>query len=123
MPIHKPNMDPPFNIVRASHVELGLRDLGRARAFYVDCLGLLPTAEDADALYLRGVEERNHHSIVLRKAGVHRASMTLANLSRKRGKCRDGSEFVVAGLVPATPIIGHRVILIEIAGTSPAMTS
>jgi catechol 2,3-dioxygenase len=68
MPVHQPNLDPPFNVVRASHVELGVRDLGRARAFYVDCLGLLATTEDADALYLRGVEERNHHSIVLRRA-------------------------------------------------------
>jgi 3,4-dihydroxyphenylacetate 2,3-dioxygenase len=44
-----------------------VRDLPRARAFYVDCLGLLATDESADALYLRGVEERNHHSIVLRR--------------------------------------------------------
>jgi hypothetical protein len=28
----------------------------------------------------------------------------------------------MAGLVPAIPIIGHYAILIEIAGTSPAMT-
>jgi catechol 2,3-dioxygenase len=67
MPVHRPNLDPPFNVVRASHVEFGVTDLGRARAFYVDCLGLLATAQDADALYLRGVEERNHHSIVLRR--------------------------------------------------------
>jgi catechol 2,3-dioxygenase len=68
MPVRKPNLDPPFNVVRTSHVEFGVRDLGRARAFYVDCLGLIPTAEGAEALYLRGVEERNHHSIVLRRA-------------------------------------------------------
>ena len=68
MPIRPPVLDPPFNIVRASHVELGVADLARARAFYVDCLGLLATDATADALYLRGVEERNHHSIVLRKA-------------------------------------------------------
>jgi catechol 2,3-dioxygenase len=67
MPVRPPVLDPPFRIVRASHVELGVRDLARARAFYVDCLGLLATDETADALYLRGVEERNHHSIVLRK--------------------------------------------------------
>jgi catechol 2,3-dioxygenase len=74
MPIRPPVLDPPFNIVRASHVELGVRDLARSRAFYVDCLGLLATDEDADALYLRGVEERNHHSIVLRKAREPAAS-------------------------------------------------
>ncbi len=68
MPIRDPIFDPPFNIVRASHVELGVRDLGRSRAFYVDCLGLLISDETADALYLRGVEERHHHSIVLRRA-------------------------------------------------------
>ena len=68
MPVRKPNLDPPFNIVRASHIEFGVRDVARARAFYVDCLGLFPSDESADALYLRGVEERNHHSIVLRQS-------------------------------------------------------
>jgi catechol 2,3-dioxygenase len=68
MPIRKPVLDPPFNVVRASHVELGVRDLSRSRAFYADCLGYLVTDHERDALYLRGVEERNHHSIVLRQA-------------------------------------------------------
>src|SRR5262249_12495928 len=68
MPVGEPNLEPPFNVVRASHVAFGVRDLNRARAFYVDCLGLLETARDGDTLYLRGVEERNHHSLVLRQA-------------------------------------------------------
>lgn len=68
MPVRSPLLAPPFNVVRASHVELGVRDLDRARTFYVDCLGLIETAGEPDALYLRGVEERNHHSIVLRRA-------------------------------------------------------
>jgi catechol 2,3-dioxygenase len=68
MPVRTPNFDPPFNIVRASHIEFGVRDIGRARAFYVDCLGLLASHESGEALYLRGVEERNHHSIVLRQS-------------------------------------------------------
>ena len=68
MPIRKPNFTPPFNIVRASHVEFGVRDLNASRAFYVDCLGYLITDDDPDAIYLRAVEERNHHSIVLRKS-------------------------------------------------------
>jgi 3,4-dihydroxyphenylacetate 2,3-dioxygenase len=67
MPVRKPVLEPPFNVVRASHVELGVCDLARSRAFYVDCLGLLVTDETADAIYLRAVEERNHHSIVLRQ--------------------------------------------------------
>jgi catechol 2,3-dioxygenase len=68
MPIRKPKESPPFRVVRVSHVELGVRDLAAARAFYVDCLGLLVTEATADALYLRGLEERNHHSIVLRRS-------------------------------------------------------
>src|SRR5258708_3359875 len=72
MPLVKPNLEPPFNVVRASHVAFGVRDPGRARAFDVDCLGLVETAQETaqetDPLYLRGVEERNHHSIVLRQA-------------------------------------------------------
>jgi len=69
MPIRPPVFDPPFNIVRASHVAFGVRDIGRTRAFYVDCLGYIVTEETVDALYLRGVEERNHHSIRLLKSG------------------------------------------------------
>jgi catechol 2,3-dioxygenase len=82
MPVRKPVLDPPFNVVRASHVELGVRDLARSRAFYVDCLGLLPTSETKDALFLRGIEERNHHSIVLRQsreAAVHALGFKIAS--------------------------------------------
>lgn len=82
MPVRPPVFDPPFNIVRASHIELDVRDLARSRAFYVDCLGLLVTDESADALYLRGAEERNHHSIVLRRAreaGVRALGLKLAS--------------------------------------------
>jgi catechol 2,3-dioxygenase len=68
MPLRDPVFNPPFNIIRASHVELGVSDLARSRAFYVDCLGYIVSDEDSDALYLRGVEERNHHSVVLRKS-------------------------------------------------------
>ncbi len=59
-------VDPPFDIVRTAHVELVVRDLDAARAFYVDLLGLVVTAETDDALYLRAFEERLHHSLVLR---------------------------------------------------------
>ena len=43
MPIPAPNLYPPFNIVRLSHVELAVTDLARSRAFYVDTLGLQVT--------------------------------------------------------------------------------
>src|SRR3954462_7803894 len=66
MPLRDPVFDPPFNIVRASHVELGVADIARSRAFYVDCLGYPPSAAHKHALYLRGFEDRTHHSVVLR---------------------------------------------------------
>ncbi|HEU4427993.1 MAG TPA: VOC family protein, partial [Myxococcota bacterium] len=69
MAVKPPVYNPPFNVLRVSHLELGVTDLAASRAFYVDCLGLLVTDETKDALYLRGIEERNHHSIVLRETG------------------------------------------------------
>ncbi len=68
MSVPKPNLYPPFNIVRLSHVELSVTDLAKSRAFYVDTLGLQVTAETADAIYLRAMEERGHHCLVLRLA-------------------------------------------------------
>lgn len=56
------------NVVRAGHIEFLVTDLARARAFYVDLLGFVETAADDCHLYLRGLEERTHHSLVLTKA-------------------------------------------------------
>jgi catechol 2,3-dioxygenase len=68
MPVPKHVFDPPFNIVRCSHVALGVTDLARAKAFYADTLGLHVEDEAGEAIYLRGLEERQHHSLVLRKS-------------------------------------------------------
>ena len=65
MPIPAPNLYPPFNIVRLSHVVLGVTDLEASKAFHVDTLGLQITDEDADTVYLRAMEERGHHCLVL----------------------------------------------------------
>jgi catechol 2,3-dioxygenase len=73
MPIPAPNLYPPFNILRLSHVELTVTDLARSRAFYVDTLGLQVTDEDAGAIYLRAMEERGHHCLVLRQGEAPRA--------------------------------------------------
>jgi len=70
MAVKPPVFEPPFNILRVSHVELGVTDVAASRAFYVDCLGMLVSDETRDALYLRGIEERNHHSIVLRRTAT-----------------------------------------------------
>lgn len=68
MPIPAPNLYPPFNIIRLSHVEFGVTDLAASRAFYVDTLGLQVTDEDDSAIYLRAMEERGHHCLILKKS-------------------------------------------------------
>lgn len=68
MPVPKHVFDPPFNIVRSSHVVLGVADLERSRAFYETTLGLHVEDAGRDAVYLRGLEERQHHSVVLNRA-------------------------------------------------------
>jgi catechol 2,3-dioxygenase len=70
MPVPAPNLYPPFNTVRLSHVEFGVTDLARSRAFYVDMLGLQVTEENASTITLRAMEERGHHCIILKRAEV-----------------------------------------------------
>jgi 3,4-dihydroxyphenylacetate 2,3-dioxygenase len=60
--------DVPFDIVRSGYAELHVTDLGRAREFYVGLLGMVVSLDTGDVLYLRGWEERLHHSLVVRRA-------------------------------------------------------
>jgi len=71
--IPKPNYNPPFNITRASHSVLHVKDLAKSRAFYVDLIGLVVSDEDKDTIYLRGVAEICHHSLVLKRANAPQA--------------------------------------------------
>lgn len=59
---------PAFDIVRAGHVEFLVTDLKKAREFYVDTLGFILTDRDSSHLYLRGIEDRHHHSLTLAKS-------------------------------------------------------
>ena len=68
MSLPAPVLDPPFNITRVSHVILTSRDLDASRRFYSDVLGLVVSDSDKDALYLRGLEEASHHSLVIRRS-------------------------------------------------------
>jgi len=68
MSIPKPVYNPPFNITRASHSVLTVKDLAASRRFYVDLIGFIVSDEDKDTLYLRGVAEACHHSLVLKRA-------------------------------------------------------
>ncbi|MFS0781311.1 3,4-dihydroxyphenylacetate 2,3-dioxygenase [Bacillus sp. 1P06AnD] len=56
------------DIIRAARAVLHVKDLDESKAFYVDALGFIETERTEDALYLRGLEEHCHHSLVLKKA-------------------------------------------------------
>lgn len=71
-----------FNITRVGHAEYRVTDLGRARAFYVDALGLQEVDADAECIYLGGLEERDRYSLILRRAdsgGVGHLAFRVAN--------------------------------------------
>src|SRR3954471_18531223 len=65
---------PPYDIVRAAYAELQVTDLEASEHFYVDLLGMIVTERTPDALYLRGWEERFHHSLILRRGAAARAA-------------------------------------------------
>ena len=56
----------PFNITRASHLELCVADLERSLRFYTEVIGLAVTLREDGVAWLRGMEESCHHSLVLR---------------------------------------------------------
>ena len=70
MPLPKHIFNPPFNLVRTSHVVLGVADLDRSLEFYQATLGLHLEDRTSSEAYLRGVEERQHHSLVLKKSAT-----------------------------------------------------
>jgi len=84
------------HIVRIGHVVLLVRDLAAARHFYVDLLGLNIVYENPDALYLRGVEDREWSlklelaaepgiKHIAYKAGSEEAVDQLAAFAEERG--------------------------------------
>lgn len=68
MPVPAPNLYPPFNILRLSHVDYGVTDLAASRAFYADTLGLQVTHEDTTRITFRAMEERGHHCLSIVKS-------------------------------------------------------
>jgi catechol 2,3-dioxygenase len=72
--VARPRPEPPYDIVRAAYAELQVTDLDASEAFYAGLLGMVVSARTEDAVYLRGWEERLHHSLVLRRAPVAAAA-------------------------------------------------
>ncbi|MFP3205462.1 MAG: 3,4-dihydroxyphenylacetate 2,3-dioxygenase [Metallosphaera yellowstonensis] len=57
-----------IQVHRLSHVCVRVTDLEKARELYVNLLGFVETERDGDALFLRGIEEGQHHSLILKRA-------------------------------------------------------
>ncbi|MEM3347393.1 MAG: 3,4-dihydroxyphenylacetate 2,3-dioxygenase [Metallosphaera sp.] len=57
-----------LNVLRLSHLCVRVTNLEAAEEFYVNVLGFSLTEKDGDHLYLKGIEEGQHHSLVLKKA-------------------------------------------------------
>jgi catechol 2,3-dioxygenase len=63
----QPVYRPPFNTTRASHVVHRVSDLAASRDFYTEVVGLVVSDEDSRTVFLRGMEEACHHSLVLKE--------------------------------------------------------
>ncbi|MGH2913929.1 MAG: 3,4-dihydroxyphenylacetate 2,3-dioxygenase [Solirubrobacteraceae bacterium] len=72
--VNTPPAQTPFDIMRAAFVELRVRNLAASEHFYAELLGMIVSARSEDAVYLRGWEERQHHSLILRRGPVPAAA-------------------------------------------------
>ena len=70
MPVPLPNLYPEFNIVRLSHACLNVSDIATSKRFYTDILGFDVTDETDSHIYLRAMEERGHHCLILQKSAL-----------------------------------------------------
>ena len=67
------NADPaltiePMPIHRLGHVEVRVPDLDLCAAYYTEVLGLKEVERDGSHVYLKGWDERDHHSVILTEA-------------------------------------------------------
>jgi catechol 2,3-dioxygenase len=55
------------DVVRTSHIEYFVTDIEKSRDFYVESLGFVATESSRSQIYLRGLEDRSHHCLILTK--------------------------------------------------------
>ncbi|MFT3864247.1 MAG: 3,4-dihydroxyphenylacetate 2,3-dioxygenase [Solirubrobacterales bacterium] len=91
---------PDYDIVRSAHAELLVTDLEAAERFYVDLLGLIVTAREEGALYLRGWEERLHHCLLLREAPAAAVGHLAFRVRSPADLDRIEASFAARGLSP-----------------------
>ena len=103
----RPVYKPAFAITRASHVIHRVRDLQASKAFYVDLLGLAVSDETASTIWLRGMEEGCHHSLVL-KAGEPGCERVGLRVLTEEDLERAHEHFKAAGLPVAWVEVPHQ---------------
>lgn len=64
----KSDPEPILDVAHLAHVEILTPDLAASTAFFKDLLGMQETGRSGQSVYLRGYEERYHHSIKLTAA-------------------------------------------------------
>ena len=108
MPVSKAVLHPPFNVVRVSHVEYTVIDPARSRAFWADALGFVVTAASDEVVFLRGLEERNHHSVVLRRGAVPGVTRLGFKVFEEEDLDRAAHWFAGQGLAAAWVEVAHQ---------------
>jgi catechol 2,3-dioxygenase len=119
MSIPNPVYNPPFNVTRASHCVLTVKDLGASRRFYVDLLGFIVSDEDHDTLFLRGVAEACHHSLVLKRTrGEPRAEPIGMRIFTEEDLEKAKWFFAAAGLPAEWVEVAHQGRTLHVVDTS-----
>jgi len=98
MPIPASVLYPPFQVVRLNHVVLTVSDLPRARAFWSETLGLQVTDEAPGRVYLRAMEERGHHCVVLQEGVQPQADLLGFKMFSEEDLDRAHAWFTAQGL-------------------------
>ncbi len=119
--------DPPFRITRTSHFIMTSRDIDASAAFYTEVLGLIVSHRDRDAVYLRGIEEACHHSLVLRRADGEPACRRVGmRVMTEDDLDRAHDAFAAAGRAPKfvdAPYQGRTIHLTDRVGTPIELTA
>jgi catechol 2,3-dioxygenase len=101
MPVPQHIFDPPFNVIRSSHVVLDVVDLNASREFYENNVGLHVEDRDDEAVYLRGSEEHQHHSLLLRKARIAAATASASRSANEQDLDKAAAFFSENGIAYA----------------------
>ncbi|GAA0440412.1 3,4-dihydroxyphenylacetate 2,3-dioxygenase [Lentibacillus halophilus] len=89
-----------FNIVRAARAIINVTDLDASRDFYVNGLGFIETEADERHIYLRGLEERGHHSYVLQKSNEPGVEVISYKVSQENDLDELAAFFETKGMEP-----------------------